>query len=117
MRSHGVPNYPDPNAKGVIAITTSKSLDPSSPLFEKALGDCRKLLPAGPAPTAAQQKRIERGALALAACMRSHGVPNYPNPTFSNGGVSQRLNRSAVDPNSPIFRTAQKACQRKQTPS
>lgn len=27
------------------------------------------------------------GLLAYAACMRSHGVPNFPDPSFSRGQV------------------------------
>ena len=49
--------------------------------------------------------------LAFAACMRSHRVPGYPDPTFSNGGVSQGYGpKTGVDPNSPIFQAAQKTC-------
>lgn len=111
MRSHGVPNFPDPDAHGTITITVSTSLNPSSPLFEKAVGDCKHLLPAGTAPSPALQQRMKAGALAFAACMRSHGVPRYPDPTFSNGGVSQSISRrNGVDPSSPIFQAAQKTC-------
>jgi hypothetical protein len=112
MRSHGVPNYPDPNAQGVITIDSSMGIDPSSPLFQKAHADCQKLLPAGKAPSPAQQQQQEKRALAFAACMRSHGVPHYPDPTFGSGGmISQKISRSSgVDPSSPIFQTAQKAC-------
>jgi hypothetical protein len=112
MRSHGVPNFPDPDALGTITITVSRSLNPSSPLFQKAAADCQHLVPAGEGPSPALQQRIKARALAFAACMRSHGVPNYPDPTFSNGGVSQGFNsKSGVAPNSPIFQAAQKACQ------
>ena len=55
-------------------------------------------------------------ALAYAQCMRSHGVPNFPDPTFQTGpnggvGVGIRIgNNSGIDPNSPAFQEAQKAC-------
>jgi len=112
MRSHEVPNYPDPDAKGDITITSSPALNPSSPVFQKAQGECQHLIPAGKAPSQAQWQRIKEGVLAFAACMRSHGVPNYPDPTFSNGGVSQGYNaRSGISQNSPIFQAAQKTCQ------
>ena len=114
MRSHGVPNFPDPNAQGTLTITVSKSLDPSAPLFQKAEGDCEHLVPAssqqGPSP--ALQQRIKQRALAFAACMRSHGVPGYPDPTFTAGGVSQSTSKGdGVDPNSPTFKHAQQTCQ------
>jgi hypothetical protein len=43
--------------------------------------------------------------------MRSHGVPNFPDPQFSGGGV--RIGGTGLDPNSPQFTAAQKACQSK----
>jgi hypothetical protein len=46
--------------------------------------------------------------------MRTHGVPNFPDPTFSDGGVRMKLKAggaNGIDPESPQFRAAQKACQ------
>jgi hypothetical protein len=116
MRSHGVPNYPDPNAQGTITITISTSLNPRSPLFQKAQGDCQHLVPAGKALSPARQQQMKERVLAFSACMRSHGVPHYPDPTFGSGGmVSQSLSRNEVDRDSPIFKAAQKACQANQS--
>jgi hypothetical protein len=45
--------------------------------------------------------------------MRSHGVPNFPDPQFETGpggGVGIRLGGPGVNPNSPAFQTAEKAC-------
>ena len=55
---------------------------------------------------------MKQRLLAFAACMRSHGVPRYPDPTFSNGGVSQGFGpEDGVDSSSPAFREAQKTCE------
>jgi len=117
MRSHGVPSFPDPDAQGTITITVSPSLDPSSPVFQQAEADCQHLAPAGKGPSQARQQRMKEGALAFAACMRSHGVPGYPDPSFgSDGMISQKIGRSEVDPNSPIFQAGQKTCQGKKAP-
>jgi hypothetical protein len=113
MRSHGVPNFPDPDAKGTITVTVSASLNPSSPLFQQAEADCQHLIPAGRPLSQARQHQMKQRLLAFAACMRSHGFPHYPDPTFGPGGmVRQGLSRSDGDPSSPIFQAAQKACQR-----
>src|SRR5215471_10039922 len=54
---------------------------------------------------------------AYAACMRSHGVGNFPDPD-SNGRIKITSGRDAngqpigVDVSSPRFKTAQKACQK-----
>jgi hypothetical protein len=110
MRSHGVPNFPDPNARGVIS---SSNLDPSSPQFQQAMQACQKDLPHGGAPSPAEQAQMRQQALAFSACMRKHGVPNFPDPQFSSGGsVTMKIGSSSgIDPQSPQFQAAQKACQ------
>jgi hypothetical protein len=115
MRSHGVPSFPDPDGRGTLTITVSPSLDPSSPGFQKAEADCQHLVPARSGPSQALQQRMKQRLLSFAACMRSHGFPRYPDPTFGPGGsVSQGMSRSeGIDPNSPIFQAAQKTCQAK----
>lgn len=112
MQSHGVPNFPEPNADGTITITVSASLNPNSPLFQRAEDDCQHLVPAGKGPSQALQERMKARMLGFAACMRSHGVPDYPDPTFGAGGmVSQIISRSdGISPNSPAFQAAQKNC-------
>lgn len=113
MRSHGVPRFPDPNAQGTLTITVSPALDPSSPPFQRAERACGHLLPAAKGLSPEMQQRLKQGLLAFAACMRSHGLPNYPDPKFGpDGMVSQSMSRSGgIDPNSPIFQAAQRACQ------
>ena len=46
MRKNGVPNFPDPTARGTFQGGTSP-IDPGSPQFQAGLRVCRKLLPAG----------------------------------------------------------------------
>jgi hypothetical protein len=119
MRSHGVPNFPDPDSQGTITITVSASLNPSAPAFQRAVAACHHLIPsgseAGHTLSQAQQQQMKARVLAFAACMRSHGVPSYPDPKFSNGGVSQGYGaKGGVDPSSPILQAAQKTCQTNQ---
>jgi hypothetical protein len=110
MRSHGEPNFPDPNAQGVIS---SSDLDPSSPQFQQAMQACQKDLPNGGTPSPAQQAQMRQQALAFSACMRKHGVPNFPDPQFSSGGrVTMKVSSgSGINPRSAQFQAAQKACQ------
>jgi hypothetical protein len=49
-------------------------------------------------------------ALKFSQCMRKHGVTNFPDPSSSGGGISLSSG-NGIDPNSPTFQTAQKACQ------
>lgn len=51
-------------------------------------------------------------ALAFSACMRSHGVPKFPDPQQNGNGISLRIGKgTGIDPGSPTFQNAQKACQ------
>ncbi len=113
MRSHGEPNFPDPGANGVIR---GSAIDPASPQFQTASKACRKYMPnGGQPPSPAQQQQMQAQALRFSQCMRAHGVKNFPDPQFQSGGrVGIRIGGglgSGLDPNSPIFQAAQKACQ------
>jgi hypothetical protein len=105
MRSHGVPTFPDPNSTGQVDASNVANLN--SPQYLKAQEICRSLAPSGP------DHSIQGGSLTpqqlaqllkFAGCMRSHGVPKFPDPT------SRGLSPAGVDPNSRQFQAAQKAC-------
>jgi hypothetical protein len=113
MRKHGITNFPDPNGQGVITIQSGMGIDPSSPAFTSARTACEKLLPNGGQPTPAQIAQEQKQMLALSACMRAHGVKDFPDPT--NGGLQIRVHPgSDIDPNNPTFQKAQQACQKYQ---
>jgi hypothetical protein len=109
MRAHGVPDFPDPNAQG--KPFTAQNLQPAgvaadSPQFEAASTTCAHLLvPPSPAQLAQQTRELVR----YAACMRAHGLPDFPDPTTTaNGGSSLSLTPGVVD--SPDFQPAEQAC-------
>ena len=109
MRAHGITNFPDPSSTGSLQITPSSGLNPQSPSFQSAMRVCQKLLPGGGPgahPMSAQQREQ---IIAQSQCMRTHGVPGYPDPTFLNGGISIHF-PPGVDPSSPAFENAQKEC-------
>jgi hypothetical protein len=121
MRSHGVPDFPDPKSNGTIQVNAGPGSDlgPGNPQFKRAQRACQPLLPA---PSAEHQHEEFAAALRFARCMRSHGVPNFPDPAppssgpqtgsggrgSAGGGNTQGL--SGVDPNSPRFQAANRAC-------
>jgi hypothetical protein len=115
MRSHGVANFPDPkistSAGGTsvkVAIRVGASQG-SNPKFKSAQQVCSKLLPNGGVPTHSSLSPAEQTQyLKAAACIRSHGVPSFPDPTFSNGGV--HIEHQAIDQSSPVFKAAVQAC-------
>ena len=116
MRTHGEPEFPEPSEGGGIHIRSQNGHgpNPESARFQAAEKACSKYAPSKVAPSPAQQAKMQEGALNFSKCMRSHGVPNFPDPEFhSGGGVGIRIGGkgSGIDPNSPQFKAAQKACQ------
>lgn len=119
MRTHGEPNMPEPSFSGngthlhvSINISASSSVNPNSPQFAAASSACKHLLPNGGVSkgstiTAADQADY----LKAAACMRSHGVPNFPDPTFENNGVAFN-SQSSIDTNAPRYKHALATCQK-----
>jgi hypothetical protein len=99
MRSHGVPGFPDPASNGSLPKTSAQALGVSSSRFRAAQSACQQELPAatssqqqarqclqaGDCPQALVQQMLaaDRG---FAACMRSHGVPGWPDPTLDSEG-------------------------------
>ena len=61
-------------------------------------------------------ERVELATRALeyAQCMRSHGVTNFPDPTVSaeRHWPVQHHTSSGINPNSPTFQAASRACQK-----
>jgi len=113
VRSHGVPDFPDPNSNGVIVLPAGSggSQNLNSAQAQSADRACRHLLPNGGRISQAQQQQDLSQMLKYARCMRSHGLPNFPDPTTAGGGVSLNLRGSGIDKRSPQLQSAQKACQ------
>lgn len=112
MRAHGVPKFPDPSQNGGLLIQggPGQGLDPGSPAFQAAQHACRSKLPDGgrPQPVSAAQRQK---ALQFSQCMRAHGIPNFPDPTFSGPRVQLQIGKEmGLNPSSPAFQAAQKAC-------
>jgi hypothetical protein len=116
MRGHGVPAFPDPvsgpNGGAGFRITggPGTGLDPQSSTFQAADRACRSLLPNGGVAkqlTPAQQQAF----LQWAQCIRQHGVPNFPDPDFSGGGV--RISLRDGPGSQAALQAAQQACKSK----
>ena len=112
MRSRGVPNFPDPppSFNGKFPGSSPQQLGVSVSRLRAVTGACQNLLPAvqGPAPLTAQD---QRDYLRAAACMRSHGITNFPDPVFSGGTVHFPI-PSSIDASSTSFTQARQTCER-----
>jgi hypothetical protein len=124
MRSHGVPNFPDPSPGGGIHI--SSGINPASPSFRSAQAACFHLLPGGGPGSQKPTKQQIALAVKTSECMRVHGVSGFPDPYVSSGGLPD-LNPSkysqigdhngiviaiprTVNVTSPAFQNAAKIC-------
>ena len=105
MRSHGVPDFPDPGPNGVDLA----GVDTQTPAFQSAHQACTPLQPASSADSSPASESERLAAIDNAKCMRSHGVPNFPDPKFlASGGNTVSLD--GLDTQSPAFKHAQAAC-------
>lgn len=65
----------------------------------------------GVAASPAQRAGAEVAALLFSRCMRSHGVPGFPDPpAASGGGIRFGIGGGGIDPAAPLFRVAQRRC-------
>lgn len=116
MRTHGVPNFPDPHVSvGPGHAAVGFAVNPSetgSPKFKSADKACSGILPAPPSPAQqqAQQQAHKRDLLAFAHCARTHGLHDFPDPDASGRLTLQMLTASGVDIHAPAFLSAAKAC-------
>jgi hypothetical protein len=123
MRSHGIADFPDPNAEGGFALSagTGSDLNLNNPRFKAAERACASLRAAVLGSSTQLRQKNYNTALEYAACMRSHGVLNFPDPeaatsganTGSSPGSGQSNSGSGgLNQNSPQFISANKACER-----
>jgi hypothetical protein len=119
MRSDGVPDFPDPDSSGHLPKADPQQLGVSSSQLQTAQQTCQHLLPsnggaintdsiqqcmlANECPPALVQQVLneERN---FARCMRSHGVPNWPDPVIDSQGrpvFAISISKNGFDPYSP----------------
>lgn len=122
MRANGVPDFPDPREGpngggvgfpgGLIVESSGQMMVMGQPFAGPAVAHAQQackqyLAPGGPGPTIPEGQRV--AALAHAACMRDHGLSSFPDPTFNGGNQSLNL-PPGLNPASPAFQRAAKAC-------
>lgn len=110
MRSHGISNFPDSDV-----MEPGGGIDPNSPRFLAAQRACRSLEPQG-GPEGQQSAAFQAALVRFSACVRTHGVPGFPDPggVRPSGPVTTIFGIAlppAMDPQSPQFQAAVKACQ------
>ena len=125
MRSHGVPNYPDPSGSGptVQLLGASSGINPQSPAFQSAQTSCQRLLPGGGRGSGSASAQAHAQLLRISECMRRHGISSFPDPRpgsppsnlggyraiIGHGGYLLAI-PSSIDMSSPAFKQAATTC-------
>ena len=100
MRSHGVPNFPDPPSGGRVPKADPQQLGVSSAQLQAAQSSCRHLYPGNGGALGASLRQCEEtgncpqamvhrvmtSMLAFSRCMRAHGTLDWPDPTVDSEG-------------------------------
>jgi hypothetical protein len=117
MRSHGIPNFPDPTSNGGIpkpAVVSALGAV-SNAQATAAQNDCAHVLAPGESLGGQTVKSVtpqdQQYYLNAVACMRSHGFSNFPDPVFSSGSVNLSIPPS-IDQNSTQFIHAAQICKK-----
>jgi hypothetical protein len=111
MRSHGLPKWPDPTYGGVFdKLTLQHTGYTVAQVRSVQDGPCNHLLrgaapQAPPTITPAEQADY----LKATACMRSHGFPRFPDPTFPNNNIHINV-PSSINQDSSTFKSAAEVC-------
>jgi predicted amidohydrolase YtcJ len=108
MRSHGEPGFPDPQPNGNLLLDQNDHINGA--LMNSANKACQHLMPKSKPMSAAQQRQVTARALRFVACMRSHGIPSFPDPVVNAQGIEFQ-GPAGVRPGSPVYNKAQQACQ------
>jgi hypothetical protein len=101
MRSHGVPNFPDPNGNGEIPKATAQQLGVSSSQYQTAQTACAYLVPNSGEVSPPEIQQMMSGMRGFAQCMRSHGVSNWPDPSTDRAGYPVFYLQNKIAANSP----------------
>jgi hypothetical protein len=110
MRSHGLSGYPDPQVSQSADHTSIRispgGLDPNTPSFNSATRACSHLLPGLDLSSGPVSPQEQAQDLRFASCMRTHGVPNFPDPDHDGAFTLP----TGTDQQAPLFQRATNAC-------
>jgi hypothetical protein len=133
MRSNGIPGFPDPDSDGQLPKANAQQLGVSSSRLQAARSACQQLLPdtsgslatslriceeEGNCPPAVVQQVMTQ-LRKFSQCMRSHGVPRWPDPVLDPQGRPEVIIKPwelGVDPDSNQVTTLMDQCRQVEHP-
>jgi hypothetical protein len=105
MRSHGVPSFPDPGPDGNFP---SFSAGVSKQISSTANDECEHLLSSGGTATPQQRQQKVVFGVQVAACVRAHGYPDFPDPTH----LGRQTLPPSIDTSSLQFQAVETTCEK-----
>ena len=106
IRQHGVPHFPDPDAKGDFVF----GIDVSPAVWQKAVHACKDLQPPG-SLSGKRSPKQQSAALRFAQCIRDNGVKDFPDPVNGDPLVDTTKIPSSNQPGGmTILNAAMKKC-------
>ncbi|MGH3670764.1 MAG: hypothetical protein ACRDSH_09005 [Pseudonocardiaceae bacterium] len=118
MRSRGVQHWPDPERNGQFDKTklTMQQLGVTTSQLQAAQRACQHLFPNSSQSFQAQDQQMLNALLTYARCVRSDGVPTWPDPLAESdpgepGTPGFPRNMPGINQNSPQVRNAMDTCQ------
>jgi hypothetical protein len=135
MRSHRVPNFPDPTSPTSdkeFLLGQIPGINPQSPAFQSGHTACKHLLPGGDQGSQGATAQVMAQLLHTSRCLRANGLTGFPDPTTSPPSnqaayldiagfsanhappgappVAYLSIPNSIDPNSPAAKRAATAC-------
>jgi hypothetical protein len=113
VRSHGLPNWPDPTSNGGFDKFKLRQLGYTRPQVRAAERPCIHLLPpvSGSESQTPQQVHTQiADGVSFADCMRSHGVSRFPDPTALGQLTLEMVEAQGIDVHSPAVLRVVQAC-------
>jgi hypothetical protein len=133
MRVHGIPDFPDPGSDGQVPKTSAQQLRVSSTQLMSAQRACQPLLPdtggslatslrqceeQGDCPQAMVQQVLTQ-LRKFSQCMRSHGIPKWPDPVVDAQGKPEVIIKPwllGVNPDSNQVNSVMDRCRQVEYP-
>jgi hypothetical protein len=133
MRGHGVPRFPDPGSDGQVPKVSAQHLGVSSTQLMSTQRACQPLLPdtggslatslreceeQGNCPQAMVQQVMTQ-LRRFSQCMRSHGIPKWPDPVIDTQGKPEVIIKPwllGVNPDSNQVNSVMDQCRQVENP-
>ena len=113
MRSHGVPNFPDPTL-APVAFKNALGEAIKSPEGQTGVTVCQHLLPGGrvaaDGQSSANSPAQATALLEFAHCLRRHGFANFPDPNSSGAITHEMLAADGINLRQPGLLAAADTC-------